>query len=91
MPSFLSAESEPLRRYIYGVAVVVLGLLVTLGVLTDELAFALGGVLSVALIVPAVEVARSKVDSPATAAVKDEVIAEALAEDDVYVPRHAAL
>jgi uncharacterized membrane protein YphA (DoxX/SURF4 family) len=61
MPKFLSAESEPLRRYLYGVGVVILGLLVVLGVLTDEVAFAVGAVLSAALLVPAVEVARSKV------------------------------
>lgn len=83
MPNFLSAETEPLRRYVYGVAVGVLGLLVILGVVTDEVAYAVGGFLSVVLVVPAVEVARSKVDSPATAAAKDAALAEAQAADPV--------
>lgn len=79
MTSFLSAESEPLRRYLYGVGAVVLALLVTLGVLTDEVAFGVGAVLSAVLLVPAVEVARSKVTP---------VPAESAPEDD-YVPEHA--
>jgi len=92
MPSFLSAETEPLRRYIYSVAVAILGLLVLLGVVTDDLAFAVGGVLAVALVVPAVEVARSKVDSPETSVAKDEALveAEAALESAEYQPRHLA-
>lgn len=81
MPAFLSKDSEPLRRYLYGVGVVILGLLVTLGVVTDTVALAIGGVLSAALLVPAVEVARSKV-TPVT-----EQPADDPAED--YVPAHA--
>ncbi|MGL5825568.1 MAG: hypothetical protein ACRCYU_12270 [Nocardioides sp.] len=61
MTKYLSAEHEPLRRYVYGVAVAVLALLVTLGVITETASLAVGGVLSVALLIPAVEVARSKV------------------------------
>lgn len=61
LSKFLSKEEEPLRRYLYGVGVVVLALLVTLGVLTEEVAFSIGAVLSAALLVPAVEVARRKV------------------------------
>ena len=40
--TFLSKEHEPLRRYLYGVGVVILALLVTLGVVTDEIAYGVG-------------------------------------------------
>ena len=91
LTKFLSKEEEPLRRYVYGVGVGVLTLLVVLGVITDEVAYAIGGFLSLALLVPAVEVARSKVDSPATSAAKDAVLAEYTENDfSDYEPRHAA-
>lgn len=60
---FLSAEHEPVRRYVYSVLLAVLGLLVTFGVLTDAdsaaIAVAAGSVLLVGI--PGVELARSKV------------------------------
>lgn len=76
---FLSPETEPLRRYVYGVLILVLGFLVTVGVLTDTVALGLGGILAAALLVPAVEFARSKVTPVAEPALEDE-----------YEPQHAA-
>lgn len=59
---FLSAENEPLRRWIYGTLVAAAGVATVAGLLTDELAQTLltfaGAVL---LIVPATEAARAKV------------------------------
>lgn len=88
MTSFLSKEHEPLRRYLYGVGVVVLGLLVTLGVVTDEIAYGVGAVLSAALLVPAVELARSKVTPVVEAEVEEPYVDEV--PDDGYLARHAA-
>lgn len=61
MRDFFSREGEPVRRYVYGVAVALLALLVTLGVVTGEAATAVGGFLAAALLVPAAELVRSKV------------------------------
>ncbi len=58
---FLSAEYEPLRRYVYGVLAALVAVGIVTGVLTDELAVSLTAVAGAALLVPAVEVARSKV------------------------------
>lgn len=64
--NFLNAANEPLRVYIYGVAVAVLALLVGLGVIDAELSDAISVLVSAALLVGGVERARSKV-SPVTA------------------------
>jgi hypothetical protein len=61
MRDFFSKDGEPVRRYVYGVAVALLALLVTLGVVTGEAATAVGGFLAAALLVPTAEIVRSKV------------------------------
>lgn len=75
MPNFLSAETEPLRRYLYGIGVVVLALLVSLGVVTDDLSRAVDAILVAVLLVPAVEVARRKV-TPVSAPEAEADVAE---------------
>lgn len=79
--SFLDAQHEPLRRYVYGVGAALVAVAVIVGVLTSEQAVAFTAVLGAALLVPAVEVARSKVDSPATVA---EKVADAETASYVY-------
>ena len=61
MLKFLSAESEPVRRYLYGVLGSALIILVTLGLVSAEEAAVYGGLAGAVLLVPAVELARSKV------------------------------
>jgi hypothetical protein len=64
---FLSADSEPLRRWLYGTLMAGLGVALVTGYVTDELVSAVGVFLGAALLlVPATEVARSKV-TPANA------------------------
>jgi uncharacterized membrane protein HdeD (DUF308 family) len=58
---FLSAEDEPLRRYLYGVAIPVLALLVGVGVLTASVAALVAAVVGAVLLVPGVESLRAKV------------------------------
>ncbi len=52
---------NPVRLYLYSVTVAILLMLVTFGVIESEAMFAVLGVASAVLAVPAVEVARSKV------------------------------
>jgi hypothetical protein len=59
--SFLDAQNEPLRRYVYGVLCALVAIAVVVGYLTKEQAVAITGILSAVLTVPAVEFARSKV------------------------------
>lgn len=67
-------ETEPVRLYLYSVLVPVLALLVMKGVIGgDEMATYLA-VGAAVLGVPAVEKARSKVDSPSTAAAKTDAL-----------------
>jgi len=83
-------ETEPVRLYLYSVLVPVLAFLVLKGVIGgDEMAayLAMGAAV---LGVPAVEKARSAVDSPATATAKQEAL-EAEYELNIeqeYMPRH---
>jgi uncharacterized membrane protein YjjB (DUF3815 family) len=74
--SFLSAANEPLRRYIYGVALAVLALLVVTGVITPDLSDSLATIASAALVVGAVEKARSKVTP--------------VSDEDDYIAEHRA-
>ena len=81
--------SEPVRLYLYSLLAPVLGFLLLKGHLSsDEVSTYLA--LGVAVLgVPAVEKARSVVDSPATATAKQEALeAEALINSDEYAPRH---
>lgn len=82
---FLSKDEEPLRRYVYGVGVVILALLVTLGVITDDLSKAIDAILVAALLIPGVEVARSKVspavEVPASEQVEPEPVEEPVADE----------
>lgn len=84
---FLSKDEEPLRRYVYGVGVVILALLVTLGVITDDLSKAIDAILVAALLIPGVEVARSKVspavEVPASEQVEPEPVADEAPVEDV--------
>lgn len=74
--TFLDKANEPLRRYIYGVALAVLALLVVTGVITPDLSDSLSVLASAALVIGGVEKARAKV-SP-------------VPEEDDYVPAHSA-
>ena len=58
---FLSKEREPLRRYIYGVVGSALAVLLVYGVIDSEQAAVFGALAGSALLVPATEIARSKV------------------------------
>lgn len=60
MKDFLS-ETEPVRRYLYGLLAPLATLLVALGVTTDAQVALWVGVATAVLGVPAVETARSKV------------------------------
>lgn len=64
--SFLDKANEPLRRYIYGVAVAILALLVATGVISADLSDAISVLASAALVVGGVEGARRKVSPTAS-------------------------
>lgn len=59
--TFLSKEREPLRRYLYGILGSALAVLLVYGVIDAEQAAVWGALGASALLVPAVEFARSKV------------------------------
>jgi len=96
---FLDQEREPLRRWLYGVAVAALALAVSLGLLTGEVAVAVGGIITAVLVVPAAEIARSKV-SPERDFHLEHDDGEHLPDEDAdfvdlddepaYSPRHLA-
>lgn len=52
---------EPVRKYIYGVVIAVLGALVIWGVVDQQVQLALIGIAQAVLLVPAVELARGRV------------------------------
>jgi len=54
-------QREPVRVYLYGLTVAIVGALVTFGVVDGDQAAVVLGVCSAALAIPAVETARSKV------------------------------
>lgn len=59
--TFLSAQYEPLRRYLYGIFGSLLAVAAVYGFVTQEQALAIGAVIAAACLVPAVEAARAKV------------------------------
>lgn len=79
-------ETEPVRLYLYGVLVPLVALLVALGVVQTDQALLWLAVGAAVLGVPAVERARSLVDSPATRAARVDgfVPEEAPDYDDVH-------
>lgn len=58
---WLTKESEPVRRYVYGALVAVAGVLVGYGLITDTELVAWTAVLEALLVVPFVESARVRV------------------------------
>lgn len=54
-------QREPVRVYLYGLTVAIVGGLVTVGIVGNDEAVAILGVASAALAIPAVETARAKV------------------------------
>jgi len=85
---YLSADTEPVRRAVYGALVAVIALLVILGVITEEIAFGVTAVASAVLLIPAVEIARSKVSPVPT--VKPDEFGVIVPESEVYEPEHAS-
>lgn len=67
---FLDPASEPVRRWIYGTVLAVLGAAVVFGWVTGDQMVALAAVVGAALAIPAAEVARSKV-SPTNGSTHD--------------------
>jgi hypothetical protein len=61
-------RSEPIRAILYPVLVILIGTLVTKGILTDFSSDIVIGLIGAVLGVPAAEAARSKVWSPASVA-----------------------
>ena len=89
--------SEPVRLYLYSVLVPVLAVLVAKGVITASDSALYGALASVVLVVPATELVRKAVYSPATVESTLELVADAPivvevitdeAELDEYQPRH---
>lgn len=80
--SFLDPSHEPLRRYIYTAATALVAIAVIVGFVTAEQAVAVTAFLGAVLLVPVVELARAKVDSPATVEAKVDAayFADPLAE-----------
>ena len=68
-------ESEPVRLYLYSVLVPVLAFLAAKGVITGEDVLYYTAIGAAALgVAPAIEKVRSMVDSPSTAAAKQEAL-----------------
>lgn len=72
MYRFLSAEGEPLRRYLYGVLASLVAVAVLVGVLTSEQGVAITAVIGAGLLVPAIELTRSKVTPVGSVATEPE-------------------
>ena len=74
---FISKENEPVRRYIYGVTVAVVALLVVLGFITNQVGLSIGGVATALFLIPTTEVVRNRVTPNAKVpAVKDGAVGE---------------
>lgn len=58
--------TEPVRLYLYGVAVATIALLIGVGVLSSSTGALVGGLAVAVLSVPVVEVTRASVYSPST-------------------------
>lgn len=73
MSNFLSADYEPVRRWLYGIALAIIAGAVGFRLLTGEQGAAIGAIVTAVLLVPTAELVRTKTKAYKTvAAGKDE-------------------